>query len=220
MLEALKCLVNFIGDNWELIIAIGNLLIAFSLFQFTRKDINPKLFVDSYQINKDDISDEMLERGIIYGEYAFKHRNIIDYDQQGFPEIDHKPVWWILEIVNNGDFPATHIELTYTIVIKKAEFEFGIDQADVINERFVDYKSLTETIVYDYLPPNGKRETAILKLYGDFPYATLKINNLKSAEMTFMKGDIAIYEYEHPEFEGLADSHHYRRVLGVYKPPK
>jgi len=35
-----------------------------------------------------------------------------------------------------------------------------------------------------------------------------------------MKGDIAIYEYEHPEFEGFEDSHHRRRALGVYKPKK
>jgi hypothetical protein len=57
----------------------------------------------------------------------------------------------------------------------------------------------------------------ILFLNGNFPYAKLKINELVSAERKFINKPVLIDIYEHPDFQILQDSYHYRQMLGAHR---
>lgn len=105
----------------------------------------------------------------------------------------------------------------YTITIQKAQFDYGIDEADIINEKFIDYKSIEEEETFDYIPPGTKKVIRILYINGQFPYAKLYITKLYSTERVFINKSTHIYTYEHPEFQQLQDGNHYRRMLGAYR---
>lgn len=219
MLDFLNTTVSFIAkmitsDGFmnlvNLIISVVNIIIAFRVFQFTKKDVNPKLYVDSKILNFED-SFKIYSGSI--------NEDIIneDFDRKGFPEIQHARMLWRLKIVNNGDHHATNVVVEYSIIIKRALFDYGIDEAEIINERFVDYKTLDRTIKFDYIPPGSEKYHNILDLYGDFSKADLVINKLLSDEIDFITQPIALGSYEHPDLNNLEDSDHGRKMLGVNK---
>ncbi|OLP64727.1 hypothetical protein BACPU_23170 [Bacillus pumilus] len=197
-------MTEFNADIVLVIISIVNLLFVYFAYKLTKKDVNPKLFVtpilrDTEEYDK-TVNHELLE---------------MNFNQKGFPEIPHNLQLWQVKICNNGDLPATNVVIEYSITIKKAEFDFGLDAADVYNERFVDFHSISRTKKFDYLPPNFEKVINVLYLDGKFPYADLKINKMTSNELTFIKDKILIDTYEHPEFQKLEDSHHHRQMLGA-----
>ena len=121
------------------------------------------------------------------------------------------------KVVNNGDLPAVNVKMKYSIIIKKAVFDYGIDEADIINEHFIEYKTIVRNALFIYIPARSEVVEEVLYLTGDFCYADLILHKLKSDERTFINNSIKIDVYEHPDFSEIADSHHLRKVLGVYK---
>jgi hypothetical protein len=141
----------------------------------------------------------------------------MDFNQPGFPEIQHPTKKWWLHLHNNGDLPATKVKLTYSIIIKRAEIESGVEVAIINKESFVEFGRFTETLEYDYLPPDGHVEELLLYVTGDFPNAELKIEKLKSKERTFIDDEYSVLTYEHPGFNELGDSDDLRKMMGIYK---
>jgi len=216
MYEPLNNLIAFISKDvfinlMTLVISGANIYIAYKVYQFTKKDINPKLYVDSKMIDPNDsmrtyssstINDELID---------------INFDKQGFPEIQHDTMLWQLIIANNGDLAATDVVVKYSIIIKKATFEFDSNKIEMTNEEFVDFKTLNRTIEIDYIPPNSEKNKNILYLRGDFPSAELEINTIKSSELEFIIEPFHLDNYKHPDFNMLADPDHARKMYGVYK---
>lgn len=202
-------------DHFEklmtLLISAINIWIAYRIYEFTKKDINPKLYIDSEILNSEDT--ETAGYSIIINTTLDKE----DFNKKGFPEIQHDPLLWQLKIFNNGELPATNVFVEYSISIKRAEFDYGIDEADIINQRFNNYKTVHKIIKFDYIPPESKKVINIMYLYGYFPYADLKINKLKSDERSFINQPTHIHTYEHPVFWRIEDSNHSRKMLGVGK---
>ncbi|WP_438312429.1 hypothetical protein [Sporosarcina sp. FA9] len=193
----------------EIVISFVNIILAFFVFKLSKKNMNAKLYINSY-IRKLGENEFVPDWGISL------HRDI-DFNQKGFPEIPHDESAWELEICNNGDLPATDIFLEYSLTIKKWDFEFGIDEADVINERLFDYKTVNKDIKIDYLAPGGKKVIQIASLSGEFPEADLRVEKLISLEGKFIKKSVIIESYTHPEFFKIADSHHHRQMIGAHK---
>ncbi|MFF2287297.1 hypothetical protein [Peribacillus butanolivorans] len=198
---------ELIFDGITVITAILNVIFVFLVYKLTQKDINPKLYVST------SIEDAKNK----YDKGVNAEVDNIDFNKKGFPEIGHDTQLWQLKVFNNGDLPATNVIVEYSITIKKAEFEYGIDKADVINERFLDFKTINKTIKFDYIAPHSEKIEKILYLKGDFPYADLKISTLISKERKFIENPILLQTYEHPEFLVLEDSHHARQMIGAYK---
>ena len=146
-----------------------------------------------------------------------KKLNISILIKLGCPEIGHDTLEWVLKIKNNGDLPATDIEVMYSLVIDKAEIEFGVDAADIISHRFQEYTRITKTIKYDYLPPNGETHDIIIYLQGEFSSAKLKVDYLLSKERNFIDKEITLINYKHPMFDIISDSEDYRKLLGANK---
>ncbi|QQP10406.1 hypothetical protein FJQ98_14030 [Lysinibacillus agricola] len=188
-----------------LIISILNILIAYRVYRFTKKDVNPKLsvkstFEDSENEYSKSVNKELLE---------------INFETRGFPKIQHNTKLWKLTIENNGELPATNVVLDYSITIKKGDFDFGIDEADILNKRFIDYKTINRTEKFDYIAPDSKKVLKVLYIQGEFPCADLKVKKLKSDEITFIKKEIKIDTYEHPEFSMIVDGPHERKLFGI-----
>jgi hypothetical protein len=194
-------------DTLTAVTTIVNIFFVYLVYILTRKDKNPKLYVQS---NLEDAK----------WSYDRSVNHDIDEDdflKKGFPEIPHDTLVWKLEIHNNGEYPATNVEVDYSIVIKRSDFDYGIDEADIINHKFVPYKTLKRKISFDYIPPNGEKVVSILYIRGEYPEADLSINKLKSSERTYIKEPVLLQKYEHPGFQTLADSHDFRLMIGSYK---
>ncbi|MEC1011718.1 hypothetical protein P9B39_15875 [Bacillus altitudinis] len=198
-------MTEFITDILTVIVSFINLVFVYFVYKLTKKDVNPKLYI--IPVLKD--AEGRFDKNVIHELVT------MNFNQQGFPKIIHNNQLWQLKICNNGELPATNVVIEYSITIKKAEFDFGLDKADVINERFVDFKTISKTIKFDYLPPNFEKVVDVLYLNGKFPYADLKINKMTSNELIFINDTILMDTYEHPEFQKIEDSHHYRQMLGA-----
>ncbi|KKK10306.1 MULTISPECIES: hypothetical protein [Bacillus] len=198
-------MTEFITDILTVIVSFINLVFVYFVYKLTKKDVNPKLYI--IPVLKD--AEGRFDKNVIHELVT------MNFNQQGFPKIIHNNQLWQLKICNNGELPATNVVIEYSITIKKAEFDFGLDKADVINERFVDFKTISKTIKFDYLPPNFEKVVDVLYLDGKFPYADLKINKMTSNELIFINDTILMDTYEHPEFQKIEDSHHYRQMLGA-----
>lgn len=194
-----------------LVVSVGNIFIAYRVYQFTKKDINPKLYVESKILGHENKIRQ-------YSRFGMLNEDLmgIDFNRKGFPEIEHDSLLWQLEIVNNGDLPATNIVVDYSIIIKKKVFDYGQDELDIINERYVDFKTLNRTIKYDYIPPGTRKMNSLMYLKGEFPSADLKINSIYSSELKFIDDSFLLDTYEHPDFNRLQDSNHARKMLGMH----
>ncbi|OOE10826.1 hypothetical protein [Fictibacillus arsenicus] len=194
-------------DVITVLIAIINVYLVVLVYKLTHRDVNPKLFVKP----------TIVEDGRSYARYSNPNVDSINFDQKGFPEIGHNSLLWGIEVHNNGELPATNIEIKLSITIHKSEFDDGEFLGDIENHRFVDYKVYYEVFNFDYIPPNSSVKKDFLSLLGDFPYATLKVEKLVSSERTFINKPTQIGYYEHPKFDDLADMDDYRRLIGAYK---
>ncbi|PFU64044.1 hypothetical protein [Priestia megaterium] len=201
---------DLIFDSITAVTAILNILIVYYVFKLTKQDLNPKLYVESV-IETDTIkTDEFTTTADLISKL-----NTPEFKGKGFPEIGHPFYTWILTIKNNGDLPATEVQIKYSITVQKAEFEIGVDSADIINEKFIDFQTVSDTQEYDYIPPNGEIKIKLISLGGDYPYAHLKINKLKSKERTFINKTILLKTYEHSGWNNLADISDHRIMIGA-----
>lgn len=143
----------------------------------------------------------------------------IDYNQKGFPEEkENKIIIWYLDVENKSEYPATNLQIKLELIIKKHDWDTGIDEADILNERIVEYERIKRTIMLDYFPGLYKKRYKLLNLNGDFPKADLIITKAKSDEATYISKPIKIDSYEHSSFNtGFEDSQNYRRFLGADK---
>lgn len=203
MKDSLTIVYNIIVS----LVPIANLFIVYLVYKLTRKNINPKLYLSS----------EILDAINQYSKQVNEELNHFNFNIKGFPDVMHDTLLWNLSVSNNGDLPATKVIVRYKIVIKKATFEYGIDQADIKNERFIDCYEISRTLEFDYIAPQSHKTVPVLYLTGIFPYADLIITSLTSKERIFIDKPLIIDTYEHPDFNVLQDSQHYRQLLGVYK---
>lgn len=198
-------------DSVTAIIAILNIILVYYVFKLTKKDLNPKLYVESTILTGDE-DIEFTAHSNFNSDLSYT-----DFETKGFPQIKHSYSTWILKIKNNGDLPATRVEIEYSVIIQKANFEFGIDDADIKNLEFVDFKTLFDKQKFDYIPPNGEIIIKVINPTGEYPYAHLKINKLKSNERTFINKEIVLKTYEHEGLGHTEDMAHFRKLIGSYK---
>ncbi|NGY94043.1 hypothetical protein F3K44_32835 [Bacillus megaterium] len=204
---------DLIFDSITAITAIINIFLVYYVFKLTRQDLNPKLYVESF-IEKD--YEKAKDFDFTTEARLYDQLSLDDFRKKGFPEETHSNYTWILTIKNNGDLPATKVEIDYCITIQKAEIETGIDESDIKNVKFIDYKTVSDKQKYDYIPPNGEIKINLLDLHGRYPYAYLKIAKLKSKERTFINNQILLKKYAHSGWDNVADSYDYRKMLGVH----
>lgn len=122
-----------------------------------------------------------------------------------------------LKIVNNGNFPATNIEVEYSVITYLNEVTFGVDQAEIISYKTVELEKVDKSFKFDYIPPNGEREETIF-ITSKYPQADIQINKLKCSEGSFVRTNTNIYRYKDDRFEELSDSQDLLCLLGIYDP--
>lgn len=214
MIEVLRIINEVINANdgfkyyldiFASIIGVFNIMFVILVFRLTRKDINPKLSIIPSIIDANNKFDKGVNKELFS----------INFEQKGFSEIEHDTVLWKLRIVNNGDLPATNVQLKYTIFIKRAKFKTGIDEADIIDVKFINFKKISRTLKITYIPPQSEKIEKVLYLTGNFSKADLIVNVLKSKERSFIRKAMKIDEYEHLDFKHIQDSQHYRQVIGA-----
>lgn len=205
-----------ITDVVQVLVAIVNVFLVWLVYRLTKKDINPKLYIKPIQRKHNTDYEPMYDRNVNRG------LDEIDFEQRGFPEssLFHDSIIWELEIHNNSEFPAHDVVLDYEIIVKKVDIDFGIDEADVIEERYIPYHTIKRSFELDYLAPSDKKVIKVLYLIGKFTKADLIVNKLESKEGKYIDKSILIDTYEHPEFEKLTSSYHHRCLIGAHKEPK
>ena len=122
-----------------------------------------------------------------------------------------------LKIVNNGNYPATNIEVEYSIITYHNKITFGEDQADIVSYKPVKLEKVDKTLKFDYIPPNGAREETIF-ITSKYPQADIQINKLKCSEGSFVHRNTNIYRYQDDRFEYLSDNQDLLCLLGIYDP--
>ena len=171
-------------------------------------DFKPKLYVigkisDSGGTWDRSVMKDILEEG----------SSIISLKGEGFVYESARKKW-DLEVHNNGNSPATNIEITYIVTAYKNEIVFGIDKCDIKDYYSVKYGSKKETIKIDYLPPNSSQ--AITVFFMDkFPKADLTIELLKCDDRIFIGKPTRISTYHNKGFDYLNGSNDLRLMLGV-----
>ncbi len=121
---------------------------------------------------------------------------------------------WDLEVYNNGNSPATNIQVTYTVNAYKHEVVFGVDKAEIQDFYPVIYATKKNTIKIDYIPPHSS-QTFTIFFMDKFPKADLTIELLKCDERVFINKPTRIATYFNDEFNHLVDNPHLLRLLGV-----
>lgn len=224
MIDFLK---NHITEIVQIAITLANVLIVFFVYKLTKKEVNPKLHLipvkrKPIETLSDDDEYSVFEKYDGYSNAVNSELLDIDFDQRGFPDESqyHAPLVWEIELRNDSEYVATFIELNYEITIYKVDMTFGIDELDIVSEKYVPYKTFKRNESFDYLAPNDKKVFKVLYLHGEFIKADIKITSLKSKEFTFISKPITLDEYKQPMLEWLSDSHHHRQVIGSYKQPK
>lgn len=191
-----------------LIISIINIYIAYLVYELTKKDINPKLYVSS-----EILSSKKTEK---FGKFANTAiiLNQEDYQKKGFPESQHEPHLWQLSIHNNGNLPATNVKIEYSVIIKRAIYDFHEDR--IAGSPIIDkYKTIPLKAYFDYIPPDGQVSINITYLEGYFLYADLIINSLQSNEGKFISQLINLKTYKHPHLNTIGDPDDSRKLYGV-----
>ncbi|MFK5709839.1 hypothetical protein [Lysinibacillus boronitolerans] len=205
---------------------LTNVWIVFLVYKLTRKDINPILHLVPIKRKPIDNNYEDEEYSIFDAYDGFSnvvnHDINIDFDQRGFPDESqyHAPLLWELQIHNNGEHTATFVELEYEIIIYKVDMTFGTDEADVIDEKYVPYRTIKRKETFEYLAPKDNRVFKVLYLRGEFIQADLVVTSLKSKEIEHITSRIVIDKYTQPMLQWLSDSYHHRQVIGTHKPVK
>lgn len=121
---------------------------------------------------------------------------------------------WVLEVHNNGNSPATDIEVLYSVIAYKHEIVFGIDEADIKDYYPVKCAIKKETIRIDYIPPHSN-QTFTVFFMDKFPKADLTIELLKCDGRSFITKPTRIATYFNQEFDCIEDSPHLRKMVGL-----
>lgn len=121
---------------------------------------------------------------------------------------------WDLEVHNNGDTPATNVEVTYIVTAYKHKIVFGIDKYDIKDYYPIECDTKKVTIKLDYIPPNTN-QTFTVFFMDKFPKADLTIELLKCDDRTFINKPTRISIYYNQELNALEGSLHLRRMLGL-----
>lgn len=122
-----------------------------------------------------------------------------------------------LSIINNGNLPATNVKVEYCIVTYINEIKFGVDQAEILEYKAVEFEKIQRVLNFDYIPPNGSREETIF-LTSRYPQCDIFINKLKCTEGSFVNKNTNIYRYKDDRFEFLGDNQDLLYLLGIYNP--
>lgn len=203
-------MINILTGIIVPIVSIFNLYVIYKVYELDRKKYYSKLSIDPIFKKTEKFYHEK-DREIYYNNDESK-----DFQKKGFPSVEHTPFEWSLTIKNRGDLPSTNIILNYTIIIKRKEFDYGIDMLDIKNERLVEYKRIHHTKKIPYMGADAEKKIHVLNVYGEFPSADLILEELRSDESEFITKSTKIDEYNHPDFERLQDSNHHREMLGLY----
>ena len=101
--------------------------------------------------------------------------------------------------------------------IKRSIWETGIDEADIKNVSYEDYRTIKCIKHFDYFPANTQEKVYLYTFKGEFTKAELYINKAKSAEMKYIKKQIKVFDYLHKDLVDclVEDSPHYRRIIGA-----
>ncbi|MDA2519991.1 hypothetical protein PDN73_30085 [Bacillus cereus] len=195
--------------------AIGTVISAlfvFLTYKVYKKSLDTRLYVVS-KIEKEnnDINDF---RYFLWHRESFKG---LDFEGEGFPYIDHhhEKQKWNLYIHNNGELPATNVELKYRITIFKNHINYGDDLADVRDYSLEEYVFTDEVENIEYLPPGESYCVPLIFLEGKFPKATVEILDFRCDENKFIKNKSVIGSYEHPSRYALADGYDLLKFLGT-----
>lgn len=223
----------------NIIVGIVNLYFVLLVYRLNKRETNPKIsfnpkIADFSKLNrlvdinvKQNMTPEEKKEEEIVSKHLEEWYDVtlfdeevyfgkINFDLSGFPEISHENMLWVLNIDNKGDFPAINLIVEIELVIKRVKFDTGIDSADIINPRFVDYKRISKIIKLDYLPSRYSKKIKLLKLQGDFIEADLYIKKAYSDEITYIEKLIKIDTYTHPVYlSGFKDMPHMRRCFGA-----
>lgn len=168
-----------------------------------RAEFGPKLYINIKQViaknwNKNIMSDFYPEGVAIKG--------------KGFtPPTNYK---WVMEVVNNGEAPATDVSVDYLITAYVNEIRFESDGIGIEDFTPKVYKMVEKSLLVDYIPPGGKFEATIMYM-GTFPLVKCTVKHLRCNEKSFISKITQVANYEHPEFNMLVDSPHLRRLLGL-----
>lgn len=211
----------------QIAITLANLLIVFFVYKLTKKEVNPKLHLipvkkkPFYALSESDDGEyEIFKKRDDYPFLLNRELNDINFEQRGFPDSSqhHAPLIWEIEIHNNSEYVATFIELRYELTIYKVDMTFGIDELDIVSEKYVPYTTIKRSESFEYLAPNDKKVFKVLYLKGEFIKADISITSLKSKEFNFISKPITLDVYKQPMLEWISDSHQHRLLIGSYKP--
>lgn len=214
MLEVL----NIISTFSVTLIGIASLMVSFRAYKLDKSNTYSKLSIKVVQDKKNSIE--------IYGDRECDFSRAFNKAQdelgtrRGFPTIsllrkyNYKKVW-IIELLNDGGFASTNIRLDYSVIVRRTELEFGIDESDVISDRLVDFYTYNHEIEIPYLGGNQVQRLPILIYDGEFPEADLVINSLTCDENKFITKPVKVDTIKHPDFDWLEDSPHLRKMWGL-----
>lgn len=192
-------------------------------FQYTQYDEECISDLSEFEIKKIEKYKE-LEEILRFKQFLFKDELTSLYkadhisEKKGFPSIRHDKQVLSLDIVNNSDFPVKNISAQIILIVKRAVWETGIDEADIISDtvKYIKYKEIKKNIEIPYLGVNVNKKIYLANLEGFFIAADFYIQEAKSQKVTYIKERTILHEYEHKDFcGGLTDSNHFRNLLGA-----
>lgn len=188
------------------ILSLVSIYIAYRVYKLNKKDHLPQLAV---HVNQKRV-------GRFFDMSVNKETLDFDFEQDGFPveEESHEHLLWEMIVYNNSEIVATNIEIKYHIVIKKMDFSYGIDEADIVDPHLVDFAVIDKHFSCEYLPPRGKVKVKVLYLTGKFPASDLYIDTFKCDKCKYITKKVKVSTYEHLGFEYIEDSLHMRRLYG------
>lgn len=160
-------------------IGLGTLFFSARTYKLDKKSAYSKLSIKPVQDKR--------SLGAIYEDREYEFRSALDEakaqfgTQHGFPTISLLKKYkyeksWFIELLNDGGFASTNIKLNYSVIVKRTDLEFGIDESDVINNQLVDFYTYNHEINIPYLGGNQVQKLPILIYDGEFPEADLIVS--------------------------------------------
>lgn len=206
--------IDLISKIFSLIAIPMNLYIAYLVYQLQKKEHNPQLVLNLKMEPKEDnnyfVDDILFDMDL----YIF---NIINFKEDGFPNIKHEKHIWYLDLENHASFPATDVEISISLIIKIINSNISLDRTEVFSSEIVEYKEIKKSIKVKYFSGHEKKRIPIVSLYGDFIEADLIISKLDCNEMKFIKKKILIGRYEHFGKNKINDAKDLLDLIGVTK---